>query len=490
MKVNQNVSAVISNAHLHRTENKLTASIERLSSGYKLNKAKDSPAGMAISNKMRAQIMALDQSSRNAADGTSVMQTADGALGETHAMLQRMRELCVQAATDTMTLDDKEACQEEIAALQKEIDRIATDTEFNGKRILDGSQDCRVFPSINNELAGTYIRNFQTSDEVSAGDYKFDITALPEQAKMDLSLPPVTLGSVQKVEINGCEAEILDTDTADDIYAKLKEAGELGGVKVEKNGTDYVLTTFEYGKSAKIACSIDDVPTTADPAEGKDVEIAMIRSTAQRRAAPGNGVVEAMGSQVVYGEGFSDTATYLSDGKKVTIRDLNGFEMIYEIDPEMDITGEMKKQIAANGKASVNLEMTDIGNMTLQIGTHENQVVDVRIPAVTCESLYIDELNVTRKGGADKAIAALDEALAQVSEVRSRIGAYQNRLEYAVSSLDQTEENMEAAISRIMDTDMAEEMSTYANMNVLDQAAISVLTQANDMPQQVLQLLQ
>ena len=164
--------------------------------------------------------------------------------------------------------------------------------------------------------------------------------------------------------------------------------------------------------------------------------------------------------------------------------------MIYEIDPEMDITGEMKKQIDANGKASVNLEMTDIGSMTLQIGAHENQVVDVRIPAVTCESLYIDELNVTRKGGADKAIEALDEALAQVSEVRSRIGAYQNRLEYAVSSLDQTEENMESAISRIMDTDMAEEMSTYSNMNVLDQAAISVLTQANDMPQQVLQLLQ
>ena len=465
MKVNQNISAVISNAHLHRTENQLTASIERLSSGYKLNKAKDSPSGMAISNKMRAQIMALDQSSRNAADGTSVMQTADGALSETHAMLQRMRELAVQSATDTMTVSDKEACQNEIEALQAEIDRIATDTEFNGKRILDGSQDCRVFPSINNELAGTYIRNFQTSDEVSAGDYKFDINTLPEQAKMNLSLPPVTPGSVQKVEINGCTAEILDTD---DIYAKLKEAGELGGVKVEKNGTDYVLTTFEYGKSAKIACSIDDVPTTADPAEGKDVEITMIRS----------------------GEGFSNTATYLSDGKKVTIRDLNGFEMIFKVDPEMDTADVMKDAINDRNKVSVDLEMTDIGSMTLQVGAHENQVVDVRIPAVTCESLYIDDLNVVRNGGADKAIKALDDAIAQVSEVRSRIGAYQNRLDYAVSSLDQTEENMEAAISRVMDTDMAEEMSIYSNMNVLDQAAISVLTQANDMPRQVLQLLQ
>ena len=163
--------------------------------------------------------------------------------------------------------------------------------------------------------------------------------------------------------------------------------------------------------------------------------------------------------------------------------------MIFEVDPEME-DGQLFENATPGNPVKVDLEMTDIGSMTLQVGTHENQVVDMRIPAVTCESLYIDELNVVRIGGADKAIAAVDDAIAQVSEVRSRIGAYQNRLEYAVTSLEGTEENMEAAISRIMDTDMAEEMATYSNMNVLDQAAISVLTQANDLPQQVLQLLQ
>ncbi|MGN0343573.1 MAG: flagellin [Lachnospiraceae bacterium] len=478
MKVNQNVSAVISNAHLHRTENKLTASIERLSSGYKLNKAKDSPAGMAISNKMRAQIMALDQSNRNAADGTSVMQTADGALNETHAMLQRMRELCVQAATDTMTISDKEACQNEIAALQEEIDRIATDTEFNGKRILDGSQDYRVYPSVDGELAGTYIRNFQTSDEVSAENYKFNITKAPAQATMDVPMAQVTAGTI---EINGCQTEILASDTPDDIYTKLKDIGELAGVMVKKDGANYTLTTYEYGKSAKISCKINDVATTADPAEGEDTEIALIRDT-DIKATVG-------GTDIPYGEGFSETASYLSDGKKVMIRDLNGFEMIFEVDPEME-DGQLFENATPGNPVKVDLEMTDIGSMTLQVGTHENQVVDMRIPAVTCESLYIDELNVVRIGGADKAIAAVDDAIAQVSEVRSRIGAYQNRLEYAVTSLEGTEENMEAAISRIMDTDMAEEMATYSNMNVLDQAAISVLTQANDLPQQVLQLLQ
>lgn len=591
MKVNQNVSAVISNAQLHRAENKLTASIERLSSGYKLNKAKDSPAGMAISNKMRAQIKALDQSSKNAADGTSVMQTADGALNETHAMLQRIRELCVQAATDTMGTEDKEACQEEITALQAEIDRIATDTEFNGRRILDGSQDYRVYPSVDGELASTYIRNFQTSDEVSPEDYKFDITGLPEQAATSLevdvndgTLPWRTVKEgeneveVAVIKINESPVKIYKTDTPDDVYKKLQGAGELGGVMVEKDAkaNTYNFITFDYGKSAKIslvsdesvtelgtektpatatleikpgrdteveingqkvkiqkdetaadiynklmdACNNADITVEKDPAdpnnkyilktkaigestriditteirykptaEGVDTKIKMILDTDQKTDSNGNLMVDDKGNKILYGEGFSETANYSSDGKKVTIRDLNGFEMIFEVDPEKDSYHALD-DVALNGAVGVNLEMTDIGSMTLQIGTHEHQVVDVRIPAVTCESLYIDELNVVRRGGADKALTALDDAIAQVSAVRSRIGAYQNRLDYAVSSLDATEENMEAAISRVMDTDMAEEMSIYSNMNVLDQAAISVLTQANDMPQQVLQLLQ
>lgn len=263
-----------------------------------------------------------------------------------------------------------------------------------------------------------------------------------------------------------------------------------------KNGADaYDLVTVDYGKSAKIEGTVfgNEIkdPVTGKTPEGKDAGITLIRDTDQKLDANGQPIKDAAGNNVTYGEGFSSTATCLTDGTKVTIRDLNGFEMIFEIDPEKDTQNVLKNAITgANKKATIDLEMTNIGSMTLQVGAHENQVIDLRIPSVTCEALYIDDLNVVRKGGADKAIAALDDAIAQVSAVRSRIGAYQNRLDYAVSSLDGTVENMEAAISRIMDTDMAEEMSTYSNMNVLDQAGISVLTQANDMPQQILQLLQ
>lgn len=507
MKVNQNISAVISNAQLHRTEDKLTASIQRLSSGYKLNKAKDNPAGMAISNKMRAQINALDQSSSNAADGTSVLQTADGGLNEIHAMLQRMRELSVQAATDTMTPDDKQACQDEVEKLQEEVDRIARDTEFNGKRILDGSQDYRMFPSVKGDLAGAYIRNFQTSDEVTPENYALKITQVAEQATYTTGAIPA--GTDSKIEINGVKIDIKATDSQSDIYTKLKEKGELAGVKVEETApgsNTYKLTTFDYGTKAKIEYIQDGTSNAVNGVfpNGKDTKIEfLVKEQDQKIDQAGNPVVDDAGNPVLYEEGFAGTATYLSDGKKVTIQDLNGFRMIFEVDPEQDMNyvlhpelnpdttpGIDKTPISQTNPLLVDLEMTDLGSMTLQVGAHENQIVDVRIPAANCEALFIDEINLTRNGKADQAIADLDDAIAQVSEIRSRIGAYQNRLDYAVKSLDTTVENMESAISRIMDTDMAEEMSIYSNMNVLDQAAISVLTQANDMPQQILQLLQ
>ena len=220
-------------------------------------------------------------------------------------------------------------------------------------------------------------------------------------------------------------------------------------------------------------------------AQGKDTEINILEEGSPKLDMNGNPITPA----ATYEEGFAKTATYLSDGKKVTIKDLNGFEMIFEVDPEQDAKGVLAN-VGGGNNITVDLEMTDLGSMTLQVGAHENQVVDVRIPAVNCEALFISDLNLVRSGKADQAMADLDDAIAQVSAVRSRIGAYQNRLDYAVKSLDGTVENMESAISRIMDTDMAEEMATYSNMNVLDQAAISVLTQANDMPQQILQLLQ
>ena len=171
------------------------------------------------------------------------------------------------------------------------------------------------------------------------------------------------------------------------------------------------------------------------------------------------------------GSGFSTTATAAVDGNKVTITDRDGFEMSF-------LT---KSGLAAGSTAK--LEVTDIGTMDLQVGANENQTIDT-------ETLYLDDLDVTTVTGADRAIVALDNALARVSSVRSAIGACENRLDSTVGSLDETSEDMTSALSRISDVDMAEEMTNYTQQNVLSQAAISVLSQANDIPQQVLQLLQ
>lgn len=181
------------------------------------------------------------------------------------------------------------------------------------------------------------------------------------------------------------------------------------------------------------------------------------------------------------GNGFSASATVSADGNRVVITDKSGFEFSFCVDDGFP---------AAGGNGDIEFEVTEIGTMTLQIGANQYQTMDVRIPKIDSEVLYLDQIDVTTVNGGDNAIEELDKALDKLLSVRSTIGAYQNRLDYAINSLDQTSENMTAALSRIEDTDMAEEMSNYTQQNVLEQAAISVLSQANDLPQQTLQLLQ
>ena len=178
MHINRNMSAVITNNQLLRTENRLAASMERLSSGFKINHASDNPAGIAISNKMRAQIDALDQAEANASDGVSVLQIADGALNEVTSILQRMRELSVQAANGTNSYEDKQTIQAEIDELEKEVDRISSDTEYNTKTLLDGSSDVRVYAE-----GGS---RFYVSEAVDAKIYSVNVNALAEQATVEL----------------------------------------------------------------------------------------------------------------------------------------------------------------------------------------------------------------------------------------------------------------------------------------------------------------
>ncbi|MGN0482207.1 MAG: flagellin [Lachnospiraceae bacterium] len=451
MKINHNMAAVITNNQLLRTEDKLSQTMERLSSGLKINHAKDDAAGMAISSKMQSQIDGLDQASRNGSDGMSVIETADGALNEVVNIIQRMRELSVQAANGINSQDDKQAVQDEISSLKEEIDRISKDTEFNAKPLLDGNLAKRVYPSTSG------VSRVEVSDEVPSGCYSLEM-ASAKQAEVDVTLPTGTLPSDTFFSINGVEVTFQTGETADDVKEKLRNTAEQAGVKLIEDNGQYKLQTDAYGSSAQIKINSDSdlfgIGTTVD-VTGTDSKVTLTTTG---------------------DDAFSHTATAQADGNRITVTDRNGFELSFYA--ESGFTNE-----------TITFEVTDIGPMTLQIGAREHQIMNVVIPELSTESMYIDDVDVTKVGGPEKAMNSLDGALKKVSSVRSKLGAYENRLDSATASLDQAQENLTQALSRISDADMAEEMTEYTKLNVLSQAATSVLAQANDQPQQVLQLL-
>lgn len=479
MKINNNISAVITNKQLLGTESNLSASMERLSSGLKLNHASDNPAGMAISNKMKAQIRGLDQASRNSSDGTSVIQTVDGALGEVTDMLQRMRELAVQAENGVNSQKEKEACQLEIASLRDEVDRISQTTEFNTKSLLDGSLDARVYTDKENR---DYVSRIYVSDQVAEGTYSLTVEKAATNAAFDTGVKIDDLvGKNGILSINGYTVSIDDKMTKDQIYTALRDGAEIGECTISKIDEPLSFKSTAYGSHAQI--------TLLQQSNDGDIFGAGVPNTA---ADPKADAVVAMGKNAEItldaDSAFDARATVSYEGNKVNITNTDGFQMSFLLE-----AGFEKGFTTAAGTVSagvINLEVTDIGIMDLQIGANEGQTMQVRIPATDVESLYLDDIDVTTIHGATKAMDRLDDAISKISQIRSQIGAYENRLDYTVTSLDETQENMTAALSRIEDVDMAEEMTEYTKYNVLQQAGTSVLAQANELPTQALQLLQ
>ena len=376
MKINYNVSAVVANAALTVNEKKFNVSTERLSTGYKVNHAKENPSGIAIAKRMNAQLKGLSQSKDNASTAVSVVSTAEGALTEIQSMIQRMNELSVQAATGTKTDSDRESIQEEIKELKEEIERMKNDTEFNGKKLLNGDCDLKGYADAKGIKVSYY------SDETPVANYKFSL------------VNPIPLDQDGNVDLKD------------------------GSVTLLQDGSENA-----FPKEAKI--------------------------------------------------------TY--DGDKVTVTAANEFEITFKVDKNVTTTSQ---------DGSISLDITGIGAMRVQIGANEGQVLAIRIPEVSLDTLGLSNIDISTQEGAQRAIELSKQANAYISSVRSRIGAYENRLEHTQSSLGVTEENVTSAFSRIMDTDMAEEMTEYANQQVLNQAGISVLTQANQRPAEVLQLLQ
>lgn len=461
MKINHNLSAIIANNQLLRSENRLAESVQRLSSGLKINEAADDPGGMAISQKMRTQIRGLSRASDNAMDGISVIETAEGALGEVHSVLQRARELAVQAANETYNLEDRENIQAEIDSLLKEVDRVSRDTDFNKTALLDGSLDQKGYTNREAVKVTTY------STSVPVSQYKLTVTAKAEKAKLTTGGPTaITAATAGSFSINGESVALEEGDTADEVYTKIRDLGSSVGVDVSLDNGKMVFTAQESGSR---------------------VDFSINASTDALTAALGITTTQAEGTdaELTLGDGFEKTATYTADGDYITITDLNGFSMSLRTNFEFT----PKNQAQAATPLETTIDILDIGNLVLQVGANEGQTMEIKIPCVDTDSLHLTHVNVCSAKNAGEAISRLDEAIAMVSDVRGQLGAFQNRLEHAVTSLDSTEENLTSALSRIEDVDMAEEMTEYTQSSVLQQAGVSVLAQANDLPQTVLQLL-
>lgn len=481
MKINRNMSAVVANRQLLRTENKLSISMGRLSSGYKINKAGDNPAGMAISSKMKAQIDGLDQAEANSDDGQSVLRIADGALNEVSNMLQRIRELSVQAANGTNSYSDRQSIQDEIDQLTQEVDRISTDTEYNKKTLLDGSANTRVYVSGTHQDKTKFARSatrIDFSEEVLPGDYTVEVKTPAKQAEYQLDLsglindPDFEGGTIS---VNGVGIEYKKGMSADDVYNQMISVADEIGCKFEKDPNTaggYKITADNRGSKETLTIGMSEEmakKTGLSHAQG------VVQNTDDKSYKLVTGGKDA---EIELKDGFGSTVISNVEGNRVKITDKGGFSM------DFLLSGDVKD------KDVLTFQVTDVGAMTIQIGANQYQNMDVNIPEVSSESLYLDTVNVAVNGGADKAISTMDAAIAKLSAIRSGIGACTNRLEYASSSLAETQEDMTTAYSGIMDTDMASEMTEYTQQNILEQAAVSVLSQANDIPQQVLSLLQ
>ncbi|MCR5521970.1 MAG: flagellar biosynthesis protein FlgL [Lachnospiraceae bacterium] len=497
MRINHNISAMQTNSQLRKTNQNLDTALERLSSGYRINRAADDAAGMAISRKMKTQIEGLERASMNSSDGISVIQTAEGALNEVTAMLQRMRQLAVQAANGTNTTEDRMSIQQELNQLTAEIERISNTTEFNTKTLLDGNIDNNSYSNVPG------LNLIYASDTVPSVEYQMTLTCDPRQAVIVGGEPSITEISEEEagtITINGYSVHIREGATLEEAFASIR------------NHCDKMNIKAFFGDTS----SMDGTPETAgyeelDIGEGNLIFMSRGYGSSQKISIQCNNplLAEAFGlstntitaygvdAKVELGDGFSPTATISGRGDIVYVRDSNNFEMRYQITPgtvETDFTdaygdGSVEQYWADDGDIEATSTLLSAGPMYLQVGANEDQTMEVRIPRTDPVTLGIASINVCTQEGAEAAITLYDNAVNEVSAIRAKLGAYQNRLDHTITNLDVTGLNMTESMSRIEDVDMAEEMTVYTQQSVLDQAGTAMLAQANQRPQNILSLL-
>ncbi|WP_066259193.1 flagellin [Neobacillus drentensis] len=529
MRINHNISAL--NAYHQLSANSASASknLEKLSSGLRINRAADDATGLAISEKMRAQIRGLDQASRNAQDGISLIQTAEGAMNETHSILQRVRELANQAANGTSTTQDKQNIQTEVNQLIDEIDRVAGDTEFNSFKILNGdiSKTAKFAQStggsVDNVVASATAAAGTTTVTMSGplGGDRESIWQTGVLKDYNTGTAAATNGGTKMTDLGDGTANY-GLQVGDEISLSAVVGGEIKSsvyvVTAESTLDDFMSSVKNALGAAdvKVATAAVGVDALAKGLDGAATTVDSLVISGQLGAAND---ISSISVKATSSDGIARSAfdTTMSGGTNGALEQLqvaaNKGDFIAQVDVGTDgaTAGDGRIAVRSNSVVKVsNLQLSfkdtikagDISTITvgsanntvsIHVGANSGQTLEIGINSMDSVALGLKSngvnISLMSEVSAEGALKVLDGAISTVSSERSKLGAIQNRLEHTINSLGTSSENLTAAESRLRDVDMANEMMQFTKNNILSQAAQSMLAQANQQPQGVLQLL-
>ena len=519
--INTNIQSMNAQRNLSKSQSTLSTSMQRLSSGLRINSAKDDAAGLAISERMTTQTRGLTVAARNANDGISLAQTAEGALGSLTANLQRIRELAVQARNATNSAEDRAALNQEVQQLKEEIDRVARDTSFNGTKLLDGSFTNMAFQVGANQGQTIDITNIVNANTEALGKWnsvavpaKLEgatiegskaAVIVPKQTVLDITLPANFQHGAFDISINGGTAITVPANPATSTAPEGKEALRLAVqtalngagtvfdpdkavVSINPDGKLVIESSLTTNTALTISGTTPPLPATATVQAAKNVASGGMPAA----AVTINGQTFNLSAQEKASDRVNDlveqinNATYSGGNSTVKASIVNGGLVLTSADGNITVAGAAPTAVEADLLAATGLK---IGN------TIEGDANFLKDSARTFESAQTDvkgfeKLNVLDAEFADNAILAMDAALASVNSARATLGAVQSRFQTTIDNLNITNENLTASKSRIMDADFAAETAALSAAQVLQQAGTAMVAQANQVPQTVLQLLQ
>lgn len=477
IRINTNIASLNAQRNLGLSNASLNKTLERLSSGLRINRAADDAAGLAISEKMRTQVRGFTQAIANAQDAGNLIATAESGLDQTSQILQRIRELSVQSASDTLVNSDRKKIQVEVDQLLQELDKIATTTEFNTRALLDGSiqqaaaREDATFSIKSNARIGEETAIGRTiQDLLNLDDLNFDVSAYGADGK------PRNAAFTFTILAGFNESNTAGTGTTAHTFA-----GQGGGNDLQMAAGGFVLevrSTFQ---------GVGPTSTTATSSILADVvNYYTLQGTGVTASATAGSSLTVDFNDTVYGNG---TANYVFDGSGASL-----MTMVVNANATV-ITGA---DVGKSATVQINSARSAVGedkSLTFQVGANEGQYLRMGVQDMRAQALEVEGLNLVGRNDnesrtrAQNAIGVVDKALDYVNTVRSKLGAYQNRIEYRTANLQVSRENLAASESRIRDADIAAETANLTRAQILVQAGTAVLTQANISPQSALNLL-